>query len=154
MNYLLQRYPLAHTVRTDRGLYDYVAQLRSDYLRKEAALDKVMFDNKIHVIRNALGLHTSVSRVQGKKLRAAHEIRIAAMFKYAPPEFLRMICVHELAHLKERQHDRAFYKLCQHMEPDYLRLEYDVRVYAAYLDAGGAGLWGNPRAERTTLAGS
>jgi UTP pyrophosphatase len=142
VSYLLQRYPQAHTVRTDRALYDYVAQLRANYLRKAAAIDKVVFDNKIHVIRNALGLHTSLSRVQGNKLRAAHEIRIAAMFKFAPPEFLRMICVHELAHLKERHHDRAFYKLCLHMEPDYLQLEQDVRRYAAHLDAGGARLWG------------
>jgi UTP pyrophosphatase len=141
---LAERYPLTHGIRTDRALYAYVAELRAQYLSKEATLDKVVFDSKIHVIRNALGLHTSLTRVQGKKLRAAHEIRIAAMFKFAPPEFLRMICVHELAHLKERQHDKAFYKLCQHMEPNYLQFEYDVRCYAAYLEAGGARLWGPP----------
>jgi predicted metal-dependent hydrolase len=28
-----------------------------------------------------------------------------------------MIVVHELAHLREREHDRAFYQLCCHMEP-------------------------------------
>jgi len=40
-----------------------------------------------------------------------------------------MIVVHELAHLKERNHDKAFYQLCQHMEPDYHQLEFDCRVY-------------------------
>ncbi len=139
---LLERYPLTHEIRTDRALYAYMADLRAQYLSKAAALDKVVFDSKIHVIRNALGLHTSLARVQGNKLRAAHEIRISAMFKFSPPEFLRMICVHELAHLKERQHDKAFYKLCQHMEPNYLQLEYDVRRYAAHLEAGGDRLWG------------
>jgi predicted metal-dependent hydrolase len=35
---------------------------------------------------------------------------------------LRMIVVHELAHLKEKDHDKAFYQLCCHMEPDYHQL--------------------------------
>jgi predicted metal-dependent hydrolase len=37
--------------------------------------------------------------------------------------------VHELAHLKERQHDKAFYALCQHMEPGYHQLEFDLRLW-------------------------
>ena len=40
-----------------------------------------------------------------------------------------MIVVHELAHLKEREHDRAFYALCLHMEPDYHQLEFDLRLW-------------------------
>ena len=45
-----------------------------------------------------------------------------------------MIVVHELAHLKERNHDKAFYKLCLHMQPDYHQVEFDVRVYLTGLD--------------------
>ena len=52
-----------------------------------------------------------------------------------------MIVVHELAHIKEREHGKAFYQLCTHMEPDYAQLEFDVRVYLTYLDAGGIALW-------------
>jgi UTP pyrophosphatase len=40
-----------------------------------------------------------------------------------------MIVVHELAHLKEREHDKAFYALCLHMEPDYPQLEFDLRLW-------------------------
>jgi predicted metal-dependent hydrolase len=58
-----------------------------------------------------------------------------------PPEFLRMIVVHELAHMKEREHDKAFYHLCRHMEPDYPQLEFDLRAYLTYLDATGLPLW-------------
>jgi predicted metal-dependent hydrolase len=75
------------------------------------------FDSKLHVIRNALGTHTTISRVQGSKLKSKREIRVAALFKAVPHEFLRMIVVHELAHMKERAHDKAFYQLCRHMEP-------------------------------------
>lgn len=53
-----------------------------------------------------------------------------------------MIAVHELAHMKEREHGKAFYQLCRHMEPEYVQLEFDLRVYLTYLDAGGTRLWG------------
>jgi predicted metal-dependent hydrolase len=138
---LLRRYPLSHEVRTDRALYDYVGELKAQYLRKAEPLAKVAYDNKLHVIRNALGTHTSISRVQGSKLKAKREIRIATLFREAPPEWLRMIVVHELAHLKERAHDKAFYALCTHMEPAYHQLEFDLRLYLTHLDAGGAPLW-------------
>ncbi len=139
---LRQRYPLAHEVRTDKALYDYVLELKNEYLRNAGQLSKVAFDSKLHVIKNALGMHTSISRVQGANLKTKREIRVATVFKEMPPEFLRMIVVHELAHMKEREHDKAFYQLCMHMEPGYAQLEFDLRVYLTYLDAGGAGLWG------------
>ncbi len=135
------KYPAAHGIRSDRALYQYVSDLKNEFLRNADAVDKVVFDSKIHVIQHALGLHTTRSRVQGKRLKASHEIRIASVFKDAPPEFLRMIAVHELAHLKERQHDKAFYKLCSHMEPAYHQLEFDVRLYLTHLDLSGERLW-------------
>lgn len=138
---LLQRYPKAHGIRNDRALYDYVQDLRNEFLRNAAPIDKVAFDSKIHVINHALGLHTSVSRVQGGKLKAKHEIRVATMFREVPLEFLRMIAVHELAHVKEKQHDKAFYKLCTYMEPNYHQYEFDTRLYLTHLDASGKKLW-------------
>ncbi len=138
---LLQRYPKAHDIRNDRALYDYVQDLRNEFLRNAAPIDKVAFDSKIHVINHALGLHTSVSRVQGGKLKAKHEIRVATMFREVPLEFLRMIAVHELAHVKEKQHDKAFYKLCTYMEPNYHQYEFDTRLYLTHLDGSGQRLW-------------
>jgi len=138
---LLQRYPFAHAVRTDKALYDYVLELKGEYLRNTGQLSKVAFDSKLHVIRNALGMHTTISRVQGAKLKSKREIRVATVFKEMPPEFLRMIVVHELAHLKEREHDKAFYQLCLHMEPDYHQLEFDLRAYLSHLEATGQVLW-------------
>jgi predicted metal-dependent hydrolase len=76
-----------------------------------------------------LGTHSAVSRVQGTRLKAKREIRISSLFKDAPAALLRMIVVHELAHLREREHDRAFYALCMHMEPDYHQLEFDTRLW-------------------------
>ncbi|HCI12813.1 MAG: metal-dependent hydrolase [Gallionellales bacterium GWA2_60_142] len=137
---LLQKYPQAHEVRTDKALYDYVLELKSEYLRNAGQLSRVAFDGRLH-LKNALGMHTSISRTQGGNLKAKREIRVAAVFKEMPPEFLRMIAVHELAHIKEREHDKAFYQLCRHMAPDYAQLEFDLRTYLVYLDAGGVSLW-------------
>ncbi|MGE5470826.1 MAG: M48 family metallopeptidase [Bacteroidota bacterium] len=138
---LLEKYPQAHSVRTDRALYDYVQEIKGEYLRHAGLVSKVAFDSRLHVIRNALGTHTSISRVQGGKLKAKREIHVAALFREAPPEFLRMIVVHELAHTKERDHDKAFYQLCRHMEPDYFQLEFDLRAYLCLIEAGGKALW-------------
>ena len=138
---LRRRYPLAHVVRNERALQDYVMELKNRYLRSAPPLAKIGFDNHIHVIRNALGTHTTISRVQGNKLKTKREIRIATLFRVMPEEFLRMIVVHELAHMKERNHDKAFYQLCCHMEPDYHQFEFDLRAYLCWLDSGAASVW-------------
>ena len=139
---LLRRYEQPHSVRSDKALYEYTQEFKQRYLRNAGTINTELFDNKIHVVRKALGLHTSMSRVQGGRLTAKHEIRVATLFKNGPEEFLRMIVVHELAHLREKDHDKAFYQLCTHMEPDYHQYEFDVRLYLSHLDAGGEALWG------------
>lgn len=134
---LRKHYPQRHHIRSDAALYDYVMELKKHYLRQSAPISKVVYDDKVRAEQHALGTHTRISRVQGGKLKAKKEIRIDARFRDMPPEFLRMICVHELAHLKERDHNRAFYNLCQHMEPDYFRLELDLRLYLTQWDCYG-----------------
>lgn len=139
--WLLQKYPTAHGVRTDRALYDYVQALKHEHLRGAEPLSKVAFDSKLQIVQHALGTHTTVSRVQGNKLKSKREIRIASLFKDAPSEFLKMIVVHELAHLRERNHDKAFYQLCTYMEPSYHQLEFEVRLYLTHIDAVGTRCW-------------
>jgi predicted metal-dependent hydrolase len=137
--HLAQRYPEAHEVRTDRALYDYVADLKARHLRMAPPLSKAVYDRQLQVLRHALGTHTAVSRVQGNQLKAKREIRIASVFIEAPAAFLKMIVVHELAHLKEREHDRAFYALCRHMEPEYHQLEFDLRLWLTAREMEGLG---------------
>ena len=134
---LRNNYPGTHEVRTDRALYGYVMELKNAYLRGAEPLSKVAYDSKLQVIAHALGTHTTVSRVQGSKLKSKREIRIASLFKDAPLPFLKMITVHELAHLRERAHDKAFYQLCTYMEPDYHQLEFDLRLYLTHIDTVG-----------------
>jgi len=134
---LMQKYPVAHQMRSDKALYDYVMGIKAQYIKKSAPLSKIVYDDKINVLHHALGLHSIVSRVQGSNLKAKNEIRVGSIFKKVPIEFLQMIVVHELAHLKEKQHNKAFYKLCQHMQPDYHQLEFDTRLYLTHIDLLG-----------------
>ena len=128
------KYGEAHTVRNDRQLYEYTVQMKDRYLRKAEPLSKVIYDNKLQVMKHALGTHTTISRVQGVKLKASREMRIATVFRDAPADFLKMIVVHELAHMKEAVHDKAFYRLCTHMEAEYHQLEFDLRLYLTHLE--------------------
>ena len=135
--YLLKKYPRVSNVSNESALRDYVMGLKNQYIKKSPPLSKIAFDKKIHVVNNALGLHSFVSRVQGAKLKSKNEIRISTLFKNTPLAFLNMIVVHELAHLKEKEHNKAFYQLCQHMLPEYHQIEFDVRVYLTHLEEKG-----------------
>jgi UTP pyrophosphatase len=126
---LAEKYGRAHAVRTDSQLNDYVQSLKDRHLRKSVPLTKVLYDGKLQVMKHALGTHTAISRVQGSRLKASREIRIASVFRDAPADFLRMIVMHELAHLREGEHNKAFYQLCTHMDPEYHQLEFDLRLY-------------------------
>ncbi len=134
---LLTRYPSVHDTRTDKQLYEYTVDLKNQYMSKSSPLRRVMYDTKIQVVKHALGQHHFITRVHGKKAKSVNEIKIASVFKVAPSEFLKMIVVHELAHFKEKEHNKAFYKLCCHMAPEYHQYEFDLRLYLTHLDVFG-----------------
>jgi len=127
-HYLLNKYPAPHQVNSEKQLYQYTLQIKNQYIKQSNAISKVSYDPKLHLYHNALGTHRFVSRIQGSKLKAKQEIRIASLFKQAPLAMLNMIVVHELAHLKEKQHNKAFYQLCEYMQPEYHQLELDTRL--------------------------
>jgi predicted metal-dependent hydrolase len=130
-----------HTCQSDKALFDYVQALKAEHMRQGEPIAKVAYDNRLQVIAHALGTHTTISRVQGSKLKAKREIRVSSLFKAMPEPFLNMIVVHELAHLRERQHDKAFYKLCTYMNPDYFQLEFDLRLALTHIDLVGPLAW-------------
>jgi len=132
--YLLKKYPKPHSITSDKELFNFTQNIKNEYLKKTPPLSKVFYDSKINVIENALGSHHFISRVQGAKLKAKNEIKIASLFKSVPEEFLKMIVVHELAHFKEKEHNKAFYKLCAYMQREYHQVEFDLRLYLTQID--------------------
>ena len=135
---LQRRYPDPHDVRDNAALYRYVQELKRSHMKSAPPLGKVRYSDKISTVHNALGLHTYAVRVQGANLKRKHELRVGSVFKELPAEFLRMIVVHELAHLRHKDHDKAFYRLCCHMEPEYHRHEADLRLWLFATDGKAA----------------
>jgi UTP pyrophosphatase len=131
---LSAKYPAGHEIQTDKALYAYTQGLKAEFLRSAEPLAKVVYDPRLAVLTQALGTHSTIARVQGHKLKTKREIRVASLFKEAPEAFLKMIVVHELAHLKQSAHDKAFYQMCCHMEPDYHQYEFDLRLYLAFVE--------------------
>lgn len=134
---LLRKYPVAHQIRSDRQLYEYAVDLKNEFMSKAQPLSRVQYDSKIQVIQHALGQHQYITRVHGSKVKTVNEIRIASVFKVAPEAFLKMIVVHELAHFREKEHNKSFYQLCRHMEPQYHQYEFDLRLYLTQLELFG-----------------
>jgi len=132
--YLLKKYPKTHSITSDKALFNYVINIKNSFIKKSPPLSKTIYDGKINVIHNALGTHHFISRVQGSKLKTKNEIRVSSMFKSVPEEFLEMIVVHELAHFKEKEHNKSFYKLCEYMQPSYHQVEFDLRLYLTHID--------------------
>ncbi|KLV05114.1 metal-dependent hydrolase [Photobacterium aquae] len=135
--YLLKKYPHGHDIQSEKALYQYVMDIKNEYLRQSPPISKVAYDSKIHVVNHALGMHTFISRQHGNKLQARKEIRVATVFKHAPLPLLKMIAVHELAHIREKEHNKAFYQLCCHMEPEYHQLEFDMRLLLTQIELDG-----------------
>lgn len=133
-SFLLERHPQAHEIKNDNELREYVMDIKNRCMKKSSPLSKIIYDDKLHVIHNALGLHTYVSRVQGGKLKSKNELRVSAIFKKSSEAMLNMIVVHELAHLKEKEHNKAFYRLCAHMMPNYHQVEFETRLYLLLLE--------------------
>ncbi|MFV8753207.1 M48 family metallopeptidase [Nannocystaceae bacterium ST9] len=131
---LRERYPDGHTIQSNAALYERAIAIKRESMASSPPLSKVGYCDKIATLNHALGLQTHAVRVQGGKLKAKHELRVATIFKQAPLEFLDLVLVHELAHLREREHDKAFYRLCCHMLPDYHQLEFDMRMWLTWMD--------------------
>lgn len=137
-DFLLQRHPTTHSIYNDNDLREYVLTLKNKHMKKSSPLSKVIYDSKIHVVHNALGLHSYVSRKQGSKLKAKNELRVSVIFKKTSEALLNMIVVHELAHLKEKEHNKAFYRMCLHMLPNYYQLEFEMRLMLVQIEHDGS----------------
>ena len=136
-DYLIDRYPAPHDINSNKLLRAYTLELKSTHLRSSERLSKVCFDDKLHLVHHALGTQSFISLPHGGRLKTRRELRVSSLFKRCPEPLLRMIVVHELAHLREREHNDAFYRLCVHMEGRYHQLELDARLYLIHKELFG-----------------
>ncbi len=140
--YLKSRYNEVF-VSKDKELYILAKEIKDIYLKKQKLPERILFDSKIELTNQALGLHSFIPVKQGKKIKRLNEIKISSRFKKMPKEFLLNVLVHELCHLKEKEHNKAFYNLCTNIKEDYFQVELDLRIYLTYLDIYKKPLWNN-----------
>jgi hypothetical protein len=133
-HYFLKKHPKKHLYQSDKQLYQYANTLKNECLKNAPKLSSVKYEQQKNMVFNALGTHTFKRQQHGKKLKAQHHIAIARQLKHAPESILRALVVHELAHFKEKDHNRNFYNLCCHMEPDYFQFELDLRLFMVMLE--------------------
>jgi UTP pyrophosphatase len=131
-HYLLKKYPEAHAITTDKLLYQYATDVKKRYLKNAPPFGRAAFKKQGDMVTNALGTHTY--RMQGKTRK--HDLAINSDLLCAPEPLLKALVVHELAHFKEKEHNKAFYKLCCYMEPYYHQLELDLRLFCVAVSLG------------------
>ncbi len=127
--YLKDLYPETHSISTDKALFVYAQDIRKKYMRKAKPAHKVIFDETDDNVYNALGDKNNDLILADNGHKIKNVIRIASLFKSAPAELFYMVVVHELAHLKERDHSKNFYRLCLHMDDDYDQHEFDLKLF-------------------------
>ncbi len=127
--YLEDLYPENHSINTDKALFAYAQEIRKKYMKKAKPAHKVVFDESDDTVYNALGdnINDLILADNGHKIK--NVIRIASLFKSAPAELFHMVVVHELAHLKEREHGKNFFRLCHYMDDDYDQHEFDLKLF-------------------------
>ncbi len=98
-------------------------------MKKAPPVHKVVFDDSNESVYNALGLNDNDLILFDNGHKIKNVMRIASLYKDAPADLFYMVVVHELAHLKEREHGKNFFRLCRHMDDDYSQHEFDLRLY-------------------------
>lgn len=129
-----KKYPESHSVHSNKQLHEFVHDIKNDYMKRSSPIHKVEYHKGVDLV-GALGTHTHRKIQHGQKLKSRAEVRISPLLKEAPLELMRMVVVHEIAHLVEKDHNKAFYQLCEHMEPDYHQMEFDLRLWLVSREA-------------------
>jgi len=57
-------------IRTDKALYAYAVDMKNQFLRQSSPLGKVVYDDKIDVLHQALGLHSFCIQSAGRQLES------------------------------------------------------------------------------------
>lgn len=139
--YLENKYKKVNHLNKDKELYNLAKEIKDKYMKKQKLPERIFYDNKIELQNQALGLHSYIPLKQGKKIKMKNEIKISSRFKELPYEFMENVLIHELCHLKEKDHNKAFYALCKNISANYFEVDLDIRIYLTYVDIYQRNLW-------------
>ena len=106
---------------------------RRDYVRhKEAArrfiTDRIAYWNKFYTFPHGRIAIKNTKRLWGSCSRKGN-LNFSYALLFLPREIADYVVVHELCHLKEHNHSRAFWTLVAHKLPNYRMLRSELRRY-------------------------
>lgn len=87
-----------------------------------------------------LGIHHRDVKISDARRRwgscsAANDIRLNWRLIMAPLELIDYVCVHELCHVRHKNHGAKFWQAVAHAMPDYAERERELKRHAALLTA-------------------
>ena len=106
---------------------------RRDYLKhKEAArefiCDRVAYWNQFYQFPYGRIAIKNTKRLWGSCSRKGN-LNFSYALLFLPRELADYVVVHELCHLREHNHSRAFWKLVEKTQPRYVRLRRELKRY-------------------------
>ncbi|MCX7747613.1 MAG: M48 family metallopeptidase [Clostridia bacterium] len=121
---------LSEEERTNRiklELWDFYKNQTAQYIKKN-----------IEFFSRKLGVKPAKVLIKGQKKRwgscsSKGNININWKIIMAPPHIIDYLLVHELAHLKEMNHSKSFWKLVESVLPDFKERSKWLKTHGAYL---------------------
>lgn len=103
--------------------------------RKKA---KTLFTERLHLYEPQIGVQANTIRIKDQKTRwgscsSKGNINLNWRLILAPQEVMDYVIIHELCHLKEMNHSKAFWDLVQTHCPDYKKHQQWLKKNAAKL---------------------
>lgn len=100
------------------------AEMSEDYKQQLKALAKEKIPGRVEYYADIMGLYPiSVKITSAEKRFGSCSGKNSLCFSYRlmlyPPEAVDYVIVHELAHIKHKNHSKAFYKTIENYMPDY-----------------------------------
>ena len=76
---------------------------------------------------NPTGISITRARTRYGSCSPKNRLNFSCFIMRLTPEEIDYVVVHELAHIKEKNHGRGFYSLVESFLPNYKKLQYSLR---------------------------
>lgn len=128
------------------GPREHLARRLADHLRRAARadLEAAVAEFTAKVGRRPAALRIKDTRAQWGSCTPAGVLSFSWRLVLAPPHVLRYVAAHEVAHLVELNHSRAFWRLNAALDPNHLAARDWLKRNGRALHAVGAGTEAEP----------
>lgn len=111
----------------------------AEFYRSKA---KKLIPDMVHASEAVMGLNANKISITSAKTRwgscsGKNNLNFTWRLMMAEPEVIKYVIIHELAHIKEKNHGKRFWTLVEQYEPEYKTKKEKLRQLAIRLDCDG-----------------